>query len=488
MLKLTSRRTFLASSASVLALAGGCSGAEESSGPTIETVEETAPLTPMPEITADDIADAELMSAEFGLDPINEAVVGSVAPITGGEESKAGKIRRARQQLRTQPDKTWFYWSDDDADSFDYSHLVAMGETVGESEVSTGLETEPFDLTPELLQTLVDANYFEHSIATTLSENEKANGRVIVALRGAEIVNAGTEEDPTIRLRDRRPSHREPHCVYTVWHRQVDAPDTLAVFEGATVPSELYLSIFQALRASNLKSSMMPQGFHLRRLDNMRLSATNTHSNTLRQASPCPVIREPDPERDAFSMGHSEWDPSSSDDSPRSVGAHIHAGYWDNREGNSWRDWRWKFSSAGCQTICGSVSNETARRDISDFYTAMDIPEAELVDEAFTSDKYGTIYPMVLLSGREARMHAEGAPMSAMRRIRFGSSIDAEAEPDHPIIQVQEALGVTADGQFGGGSMLKLIDVQRAGSWMIGSAADGIVTPDLVASQDIDLG
>ena len=486
MLNLTSRRTFLASSASVLALAGGCSGSEDTS-PEVSDTSATPPLTPMPEITEEDIAAAELMAAEFGLDPVNSAVVGAVAPITGGEESKAGKIRRARQQLRTQPDKTWFYWSDDDTNSFDYRHLVAMGETAGESEVSTGLETEPFDLTPELLQTLVDANYFEHSIATTLAENENANGRVIVALRGAEIVNAGSDEDPTVRLRDRRPSHRDPHCVYIAWHRQADAPDTLGVFEGATVPSELYLSIFQALRTPNLKSSMMPQGFHLRRLDNMRLSETNTHSNTLRQASPCPVIREPDPERDVFSIEHSVWDPSSSNASPRSVGAHIHAGYWDVRDGDRWRDWRWKFSSAGCQTVCGSVTNETSRRDISDFYTAMDIPEAELVDGVFTSDKYGTVYPMVLLSGREARMHAEGAPMSAMRRIRFGSSVDAEADPEHPIVQIQEALGVTADGQFGGGSMLKLIEVQRDGSWMIGPAADGIMTPDLAATQLIEL-
>ena len=169
------------------------------------------------------------------------------------------------------------------------------------------------------------------------------------------------------------------------------------------------------------------------------------------------------------------------------MGAHIHAGYWDVRDGDRWRDWRWKFSSAGCQTVCGSVTNETSRRDISDFYTAMDIPEAELVDGVFTSDKYGTVYPMVLLSGREARMHAEGAPMSAMRRIRFGSSVDAEADPEHPIVQIQEALGVTADGQFGGGSMLKLIDGQRDGSWMIGSAADGIMTPDLAATQLIEL-
>lgn len=481
---LTSRRAFLASSSSILALAGcgGPSGSNEAASDPAETVLE-ASIEP----TADDIEIAELMANEFQLNPDNQVVDGRVAPIKGGEQSKAGKIARARQQLARDPDKRWFYWPDDDSATFDYRHIVDMGDTVSgtnNASIPTSLTDTVFDLTPALLQSLMDANYFEHAIQTTLADNEAANGRIIVALRGAEIVNAGSEDAPTIQLRDRRPSHRDPHCVYVVWHRRDEEDDELAVFEGATVPSELYLALFQTLKTSGLRSSMVPQGFHLRKLGNMRISATNTHSNTLRQASTCPVIREPSPERDAFDLAHSVWDPSSSSSNARSVGAHLHAGYWDVGRPNGWK---WRFSSAGCQTICGSVSNDTYRRDIRDFYAAMDIPEAELVDGELSNDKYDTIYPMVILTGREARLHADGADMSAMRRVRIGSSGDIEADPDHPIAQVQTALGVTADGQFGAGSMLKFLDAQASGAWVIGSAADGIVTPEFARSQNIDL-
>ena len=479
-----SRRAFLASSSSMLALAG-CGAPQPSD--TAGSEPASSAIEPQIEPTADDIEIAELMANEFHLDPENLVSNGRVAPIKGGENSKAGKIARARQQLARNPNKLWFYWPEDDAATFDYRHIVDMGETVTGSStdaIPTGLVDEVFNLTPELLQSMMDANYFEHAIQSTLNDNETANGRVIIALRGAEIVHAGSEAAPTLQLRDRRPSHREPHCVYIVWHRKDGEDDALAVFEGATVPSELYLALFQTLKTSGLKSSMVPQGLHLRKLGNMRISDTNTHSNTLRQASDCPVIREPSPERDAFDNDHSVWEPNTSSGSARSVGAHLHAGYWDVGRPNGWK---WKFSSAGCQTICGSVRNGTYRRDISDFYTAMDIPEANLVDGALSSDKYDTIYPMVILTGREARLHADGAAMSAMRRIRFGSSADIEADPDHPIAQIQSALGVTADGQFGAGSMLKFLDVQSSGAWVIGSAADGIVTPEFARSQNIDL-
>ncbi len=485
MLKLTSRRIFLVSSASTLALLGGC-GSEQSE-PTPGPVDpEGSPELDI-ELTEETRELARMVLDEFLLDTENEQFSANVAPLPGPEGgSREDKIARAIALVARRPETKWFYWNESDADSFDYHHLVASGETIATEdggEVSTGLVEDEFDLTPELLQNLIEANYFDYPISQALEENEDAANRVIVALRGAEIVNDGSGENAQITLRDRHPSHRDPNCVFISWHRKDDEDDTLAVFKGSTVPSEMYLALYQSFDGTMYKSSMMPQGLHTRYVGNMNMSG-GVHPNTLRQRSVCPVIREPSKDRDFFDLSHSIWDPDSSSRSARSVGAHIHAGYWDTR---SQAGWAWKFSSAGCQTICGSAKDDRKSGDIARFYEAMDIPTAENGDDGFTSDKYGTVYPMVLLTGREARMHAEGAPMSAMRRIRFGSSVDATAEPDHPIVQVQEALGVTADGQFGGGSMLKLIDVQRDGSWMIGSSADGVVTPDLVASQDIEL-
>lgn len=483
MAQITTRRSFLVSTASTLALVGGCSPGTDGSSET-ESVN-AGPVEPEIELTEEDIELAEMIFTEFNQDPGNDQFTNTVAPFEGGG-GRYDKIARAKRAIARDPEKRWFYWAEDDLDSFDYRHIVTMGATVTSddgSTIETGLVQDPFELTTELLQKMMSANYFTHALDGALEENERAGNRVVVALRGAEIVEDGSGETGKIMLRETRPDHRNPLCTYIVWHRDPATETPLQVFKGSTVPSEMYLALFQSFDGNMYKSSMVPQGFHLRYVGNMNVGRS-VHPNTLRQKSVCPVIREPDPRRSYFDVNSSQWDPSSSSASARSVGAHIHAGYWENK---SERGWVWKFSSAGCQTICGSVANERKSGEIADFLSAMALPAAEPQDGVYTHEKYDTEFPLVILSGREARLHAQGAPLSAMRRIRFGSSVDGAANPDHPIVKFQEALGVTADGQFGAGSMLKLIEIQRAGTWQVGTAPDGIVTPELAATQSIEL-
>lgn len=483
MRQLTSRRGFLISSVSTLALIPGCSPSadEGAATPSAADADSEVELN----LTEEERELVDMVLSEFEQDPGNEAFYNTVAPFEGGGSRKA-KIVNGLRTLRNDPGKRWFYWAEDDLATFDYRHLVSMGAsvTVDETtEIETGLLADAFELTTNLLQTMVDANYFERAISTALTNDSKAENRVIVALRGAEIVENGTGETGAIMLRDRRPDHRNLNCVFVVWNRAEEADTPLQVFTGSTVPSEYYLALFQSFDGNMFRSCMVPQGFHVRYVGNMSVGRS-IHPNTLRQRSACPVIREPSPQRDFFDVSTSVWDPSGPDGLARSVGAHIHAGYWDNKTDPNWV---WKFSSAGCQTIQGRVSNDEKSGDIEAFLSAIDLPRAEPEDGVYTHEKYDTNFPMVLLSGREARMHAQGAPISAMRRIRFGSSVDASETPDHPIVKIQAALGVTADGQFGAGSMLKLIDVQRSGTWLIGTAPDGVVTPELAATQDIEL-
>ena len=483
MLKITTRRTFLVSSASTLALLGGCDpGTNSGSGGTVTDTPSTEPAI---ELSDDDIELAEMIFTEFNQDPGNDQFTNTVAPFEGGG-GRYDKIARAKRAIARDPEKRWFYWAENDLDSFDYRHIVSMGATVtGEDgrPIETGLVDAAFELTTGLLQRLMSANYFEHALDAALENNAPAGNRVVVALRGAEIVEDGSGESGKILLRDTRPDHRNPLCTFIVWHRDPAAETPLQVFKGSTIPSEMYLALFQSFDGNMYKSSMVPQGFHLRTVGNMNVG-NSVHPNTLRQKSVCPVIREPDPTRSYFDINASQWDPNSASASTAYVGAHIHAGYWETK---AERGWVWKFSSAGCQTICGSVANERKSGEIADFFTAMDLPEAESEDGVFTHEKYDTEFPMVILSGREARLHAQGAPMRDMRRIRFGSSVDGAANPEHPIVKFQAALGVTADGQFGAGSMLKLIEIQRAGTWLVGTAPDGIVTPELAATQSIEL-
>lgn len=447
-------------------------------------------------ITDDDRAMGELMVDLLREDPINaggrideNGVLVDAAPLPGAVmTSTATNIRLAKNAIAAEPTKRFFYWAEDDKNSFDYAHLVGMGDTVlsdDGSEISTARSDDPFDLTPDHIARMVSANYFDHKIDSYLSRDARTEHRVVVALRGAQIVDEEDGENGFVRLRDIRPDHRRPRCVFIVWDRspELETP-TLRAFTGSTVPSELYLAAYQAI-GDGFESCMMPQGLHLRQVGNM-----GKHTNTLRQISATPVIREPSQNNDFYHVSNSKWDPDWSEGRPQKaptlVGAHIHCAYWDNK---SLPDDYWFFSSRGCQTINGSVTNTAKRGEIKDFYDAMNLPDAVLLEDGtYGGEKYGTIYPMVLLTGTEARLHAKGAVLSEMRRVRIGSSVDKEVSPDHPILQLQAALNdPDPDGDFGGRSMLRLIEAQRSGSWSPGTKPDGIITPFLAGKQEIEL-
>ena len=249
---------------------------------------------------------------------------------------------------------------------------------------------------------------------------------------------------------------------------------------------------------SSYKASMMPQGLHSRTLGETKLGK-HMQTCTFLQQSVTPVIREENPENDCFELGISSWSPNPEGQAGYvpSVGAHIHGAGWNNSQ------YRWKFSSAGCQTLPGWVINgrTTANSEYDRFQRLLgimpvneDAPDGEESPSCNVhgkiptnfNDKYCTVYPMVLLSGREARLHSEGARMSDMRRVRIGSSCE-EGDTDHPIYALQRKLGVTADGDFGARSVMALIEAQAIDRFAIGLSPDGIITPDLAESMEVDL-
>lgn len=474
---MNTRRAFLLSSGSIFALFA-CSKGSEPTG-------ETEPVNNV--VVSDrDREMGELMANQFRLDPVNSMLNqpgNNAAPLASAVTSSATNIALARAEIGDDPTKRYFYWPEDDAITFDYAHIAALGNTVDDAEgnpIPTGIVSDAFDVTSETLATIVNANYFDHKIDKILAANPPAENRMVVALRGAEIVDDETGQNGFVRLRDIRPNHRTASCVFIAWNRGAETADlAMRAFPGSTVPSEIYLAAYQSI-GNGYRSCMIPQGLHQRVIGNMR-----NHTNTLRQHSSTPVIREPSGSNDFYQVGVSEWDPSTADGRLESVGAHIHCAYWD---ANTNEDDYWRFSSQGCQTINGLVRNDEVFRDIGDFYDAMAIPSAVMQDDGtYGGEKYGTVYPMMLISGTEARLHSHGAELAIMRRVRIGSSVDIEAEPDHPIVALQSALGIDEpDGDFGGRSMLRLIDVQSSGAW--GPArADGIVTPSLAARQEIEL-
>lgn len=462
----TTRRTFLATTTSALVMSNPGAWAQP---PAID-----------PALEKRNREMADLMIAEFELDPVNGKLPNTMAPIIGGDATKKSKIQTARDTIKGKPGHRYFHWPDQDAETFDYAHIVQMGPEVqsdGGAKLKTSLTADEFDVTPAILRRMMAANFFDQGLNVAHAGHPKAGRRVVVAMRGAQIVRGADGKTGAIRLREVQPNHRDPLCVFIAWHRSEDgASDVISAYSGSTVPSEIYLALYQTeLAAGDLRASMMPQGLHLRKVGNMNLPGS-VHTNTLRQESRTPVIRERGRDNSSFKVGVSSWDPSRSSVAADIVGAHIHAAFWDTY------DQPWRYSSAGCQVIKGSVNNETSSGEIADFYKAMDIPAAKKSDGVYTGDKYGVVYPLALLSGREARLHAQGANMQAMRRIRIGSSVAVaglsnEAKAALPLVQIQKKLNVTQDGRFGTGGMLKLVEMQADRQYHAKPFPDGVITP-----------
>jgi len=462
----TTRRTFLATTTSTVVMSGAGASAQQ---PTIDA-----------ELAKRNRDMADLMISEFKLDPVNRGLGNTTAPIIGGDNTRPGKIQAARDMIKGQPGYRYFQWPDQDSETFDYGHIVQMGAEVqadGGAKLNTSLTADEFDVTPTLLRRMMAANFFDESLDVAHAGYAKAGRRVVVALRGAQIVSGADGKTGAIRLREARPNHREPLCVFIAWLRSEDgASDLVSAYSGSTVPSEIYLALHQTTpENNNLRASMMPQGLHLRVVGNMNLPKT-VHANTLRQHSRTPVIRERNRNNSSFKVGVSTWDPDVSGMTAEIVGAHIHAAFWGN-------DPLWKYSSAGCQVINGVVTNNVASGEIAEFYKAMDIPVATKSDGgSYTSAKYGVVYPLALLSGREARLHAQGANLLAMRRVRIGSSVKIvglsnEAKAAIPIAQIQNRLRVSQDGRFGPTGLLKLVELQADRQHHANPFPDGVITP-----------
>lgn len=464
---------------------------------------------------------------QFMEDPNNASLIPYVSNIEEGS-TEAQKVAAARNADLAEPDPskktTYFKWQEDDALSFDYAHLVAMGDVVeqdpdwtpdddyasSEFDRYTSMRPETFKVDGRVLRRLIDANYYAEGINSVHkdpfrdSRNENAEPPqdpedwVIVALRGAEIVEGESGHNGFIKLREVYPNHRDFRSVFILWKpaETPDESDQLKALKGSTVPSELHMALSQSL---SFDASMMPQGLHRRTLGETKLG-TYMQTNTFLQQSPTPVIREINHNKDFFQVGESKWSPDLESRTVPSVGAHIHGAGWHGSK------YRWQFSSAGCQTLPGWVTNGrvTPGSEYEELLTTLGIARAQNVPppgSAFRTckvhgkeptnynDDYCRTFPMVLTTGREVRLHAQGASLTAMRRIRIGSSC-AENETDHPVRAAQTELGLSprqVDGKFGALSMLALLRAQEDGTYD-DPFADGVITPDFASKMQIELG
>jgi hypothetical protein len=137
----------------------------------------------------------------------------------------------------------------------------------------------------------------------------------------------------------------------------------------------------------------------------------------------------------------------------------------------SGKDW---FGSAGCQVVAGFAQKQIDPH-----------PWVVFRDNGYQADQ--TVFPYMLLNGRDAFRAAANRDRPMRARLRFGSRIE---EANSVIHQLQEALRPSyytrpIDGDFGPSMFDALRNFQS--EWISPEDADGIVGPNTADALEVPL-
>lgn len=279
-------------------------------------------------------------------------------------------------------------WSPNDAEQPDYRHLP--GRDAG----------QPFVLKAMHLERLLIWNSFQ-----------PLPGRLVFALRGAQLAGADSHEDVTeLPLTEARPDHRDFRCVIGVLDRD---SGRIWAYRGSTVPNAgAVLQCWRLAQAGQtLVGNILPTGCYTYTVGTHKAGhATREIRGVLRLskssagASEVVVLRsKSDVTYDRYDYWHA-WAPADN----------IHPGRLSTG-----------FSSEGCLTLPGNYQMDGRRHTglWRDFRVALGLGAvSDPVED-------GQQFSVMLVTGREAALAvetlADGA--AAMRRLRFGSQGDGVA-------------------------------------------------------------
>src|SRR5215813_12501963 len=223
--------------------------------------------------------------------------------------------REAPSAEGSRGDSGWskVHWALNEADSTEYRHIG-----------NSALKGLPFEFTPSDLDLLIKANAFEPL---------RDRGKIIFALRGAELLSSGVAEPEdkyrqiersVLSLRETRPDHQHFRCVigvYDLARRQISA------FIGSTVPCrQAVYSYANGGSASN----MLPSGCY-----RMLVGTHRGRIGCLMEGEDFTVLRTP---KDYVFDTKDTWDNAFPGDDLHPAFANASA----------------EFSSWGCQTIRGN--------------------------------------------------------------------------------------------------------------------------------------
>jgi len=324
-----------------------------------------------------------------------------------------------------------------DADSPDYRHLGQPGLS------------QVFTLDAAVLARLAGLNRFDV---------KAGQDQVVFGLRGCTLETNVPALSRSAPVTETVPNHVDNSCIIGVWKRSTGE---LACFAASTVPNWEYM---EAHRQGRLKANLLPTGRYLFRIGTHRAGTGSQVQGALLENQEEMVLRTSD---DLTYTVRDEWDRGW-------FGDNIHAGWNTISAGSSDKP---DFSSAGCQTVPGKSSGDRPSGPWSEFRAALGL------DNAHPTADDGKTFVYLLLTGREARLAANGTPDDNLTRLRFGSS-----GPD--VMAVQQGLAGAgfspgrADGAWGAATSEAFIKWQRKRD---AGAADGVVTPALGVELGLDL-
>jgi N-acetylmuramoyl-L-alanine amidase len=325
-------------------------------------------------------------------------------------------------------------WAPDDR-SIDYRHLGAA------------IDAHPFTFTPALLERLCALNRFDV---------KGGQDEVLFGLRGCQFAGDTPAGWVTsANLSETVPDHKNARCILGVWKRSTAQ---FRLFTGSTVPN---WKLMETFRQGGDHANMLPTGRYLFHVGTHRAGTKGEVRGAFLEHGNFVVLRTLD---DLMYAIGDTWDSGD-------FGDNIHPARLDGGAKPPF------FSSAGCQTVPGNVHDGKHTGKWAEFRAAAGLSNSS------PSSEDGRRFVYAMLTGRDARLIAQGKADSAIMRLRFGSS-----GADVTALQ----LGLAGAGFLKGGTSGTLDAATKMAyiRWQTKRdphTTDGVVTPSDGASLGFDM-
>ncbi len=284
----------------------------------------------------------------------------------------------------------------------------------------------PFTLTAQVLSDLVSNGRYQ--------PHDAGHSKVIVGLRGCQIAGGRNQFENVMRV-DLEPTavdHENTRCVIGVWDR---SSGRLSVYTGSTVPRRTaMLKYYEKVNfgTSHVNCNMLPTGLYEYCVGSHFSRTRGEVTFVLRQGNgPLPAHSATVTTLRTFNdltYGTQDfWDTCE-------PGDNIHPSFRNT-----------SFSSQGCLTVPGHQPGGGAAHSAG---TGLWTRFRKMA--GFDGQRHGERYDLLLSTGHEASVAAQGSSVVCLRHGSMGDDVR----------RLQASLGVTTDGVFGPGTKKALSESQ----------------------------